>query len=73
VRLDGGEIVLTGDACYFKETLETLKLPTFSYDFEMQMKSLLRLRKLRDAGAKIFYGHDLEFWKGVPQAPLEVS
>ena len=73
VRLDRGDVVLTGDACYFKETLETLKLPTFSYDFEMQRKSLLRLRKLQNSGARIFYGHDLEFWKNIPQAPLEIS
>ena len=29
--------------------------------------------KLEKAGAKIFYGHDPEFWAQMPQAPREVS
>jgi glyoxylase-like metal-dependent hydrolase (beta-lactamase superfamily II) len=31
------------------------------------IESLKRLRALRAQGAKIFYGHDPEFWKEVPQ------
>jgi len=34
--------------------------------------SLLRLRRLAAAGARIFYGHDPGFWEGVPQAPLSI-
>jgi hypothetical protein len=37
------------------------------------MRSLLSLRRLRDAGARIFYGHDPEFWAGVPQAPAPIG
>lgn len=73
VKLDSGDVVLTGDACYFRETLESLRLPSFGYDLEQQRESLLRLRKLQQAGARIFFGHDPEFWKDVPQAPLELS
>jgi hypothetical protein len=25
------------------------------------------LRSMRDRGVRIFYGHDREFWKSVPQ------
>jgi N-acyl homoserine lactone hydrolase len=72
VRLDGGEVVLTGDACYLRRTLEELRLPSVVYDEQGMRQSLLRLRALRDAGARIFYGHDPEFWKTVPQAPVEI-
>ena len=30
------------------------------------------LRKLQRNGARIFYGHDPEFWQQVPQAPRAV-
>ena len=36
------------------------------------LASLRHLRALRDAGARLFYGHDPEFWATVPQAPAEV-
>jgi glyoxylase-like metal-dependent hydrolase (beta-lactamase superfamily II) len=72
VRLDGGEVVLTSDACYLRRTLEEMHLPTVAYDPDAMRASLRRLRTLRDAGARIFYGHDPEFWTTVPQAPAEI-
>ena len=33
------------------------------------MASLDKLAHLEAAGARIFFGHDGEFWKTVPQAP----
>jgi glyoxylase-like metal-dependent hydrolase (beta-lactamase superfamily II) len=72
VRLDGGEVILSGDACYLRRTLEELHLPSIAHDREAMLESLHRLRRLRAAGARIFYGHDPEFWAGVPQAPAEV-
>ena len=70
VRLAGGDAVLTGDACYLRRTLEELHLPSVVYDAAQMLHSLERLRALRDAGARIFYGHDPEFWATVPQAPV---
>ena len=72
VRLADGEVVLTADACYLRRTLEELRLPPFAYDREGMLASLRRLRALRDAGARLFYGHDPELWATVPQAPAEV-
>jgi len=72
VRLDGGDVILTADACYLRETLETLHLPSVIHDRDEMLASLHRLRVLRDAGARLFYGHDPEFWRTVPQAPAEV-
>ena len=33
------------------------------------LASLDRLEALEKGGAKLIFGHDLEFWKDVPQAP----
>jgi glyoxylase-like metal-dependent hydrolase (beta-lactamase superfamily II) len=34
IRLDGGDVVLAADACYFRETLEELRLPMIVHDPE---------------------------------------
>jgi len=72
IRLDSGDIVLTADACYLKETLANLHLPHLVHDRAQMLNSLLLLRKLQKAGARIFYGHDPEFWAEVPQAPRQI-
>lgn len=72
VRLASGGVVLAADACHFKRTLEELHLPGLVHDRSAMIDSLLKLRRLRKRDARIFPGHDPEFWKGVPQAPLEV-
>jgi glyoxylase-like metal-dependent hydrolase (beta-lactamase superfamily II) len=60
VRTGGGEYVLTGDACYFRETLETGRLPVFGFDPEQQRDSLDVLRRLGASGATLLFGHDVE-------------
>ena len=37
------------------------------------MVNSLLLRKLQRNGARIFYGHNPEFWRQVPQAPIAVA
>ena len=73
VKLASGDVLLTGDACYLRRTMEELVLPGIFHDREQMMDSLLRLRALRDRGARIFYGHDPDFWATVPQAPAPVG
>jgi N-acyl homoserine lactone hydrolase len=73
VRLERSEIVLTGDACYLRRTLEQMHLPSVVHDQAAMRASLLRLRALRDAGAQIIFGHDPEFWATVPQAPVAIE
>lgn len=74
VRQGGGEVVLTGDACYLRESLESLRLPpAAAHDKESMREALLRLRALQARGARIFYGHDPEFWRDVPQAPAPIG
>jgi len=72
VKLPAGEIVLCGDACYLKRTLDEMRLPLIVYDAEAMRRSLEALARLRQAGARMFYGHDPEFWKTVPQAPAAI-
>ena len=69
VKLDSGEVVLTGDACYLRRTLAEMKLPRILFDAEQMMESLRKLKALQDRGARIFYGHDPEFWQTLPHAP----
>jgi len=72
LQLDHATVVLTADACYLRRTLEEMHLPSIVYDEEGMRRSLHALRALRDGGARLFYGHDPEFWAGVPQAPHAV-
>ena len=73
VRLEAGDVVLAADACYFRQTLEELHLPKLVHDRSQMLDSLLLLRRMRARGARIFYGHDPDFWKEVPQAPMEIT
>ena len=69
LRLEGGEVVLAADACYFCRTLRERRLPRYVHDREAMLTSLDRLERLEQGGARIFFGHDPAFWQGVPQAP----
>ncbi len=74
IKLPRGDVVLTGDACYMRKTLDDLHLPraSFLHDREGMIASLQKFRDLQKRGARIFYGHDPDHWTNVPQAPLEV-
>jgi len=72
VRGPQRDVVLAADACYLRRTLDTLHLPGVAHDPDAMLRSLHALRTLRSAGAQIFFGHDPEFWDGVPQAPVAV-
>ena len=72
VRTANGEVVLTGDACYFCRTLRERRLPRFVYDRDEMLASLERLAALEQGGARLIFGHDAEMWKSVPQAPQPV-
>lgn len=70
LSLASGMVVLAADCCYLKQTLDALHLPKSVYNREQMLDSLATLRHLQGEGARIFFGHDPEFWKTVPQAPL---
>jgi N-acyl homoserine lactone hydrolase len=48
VRIGGDEVVMTGDACYLRRTLDNFHLPTAMYAREQMLESIRRLRALRD-------------------------
>lgn len=62
VRTAEREIVLTGDACYFRRSLEESRLPLFGHDRDEQLRSFDRLRALEAAGAQLVFGHDPAQW-----------
>jgi glyoxylase-like metal-dependent hydrolase (beta-lactamase superfamily II) len=72
LRLASGDIVLAADSCYFCRTLRERRLPRFVYDKEQMLNSLDRLAQLETQGARIFFGHDPEFWATIPQAPASL-
>lgn len=73
LKLDSGDIVLAADACYFCRTLQERRLPVRVHDREAMHRSLETLARLQQGGARIFFGHDSEFWKTVPQAPFAIT
>ena len=73
VKLASGDVVLAADCCYLKQPLDAMHLPKFSYDAGQMRESLSLLRRLQTGGARIFFGHDPDFWKTVPQAPERVQ
>ena len=73
VCLEGREVVLAADACYFCRTLTERRLPPRAHNHDQMRASLDRLAALQDGGATIFFGHDPEFWDTVPQAPAEIT
>jgi len=72
VKTANGSIVLAADCCYLKRTLDALHLPGSMYNREQMLQTLEGLRRMQGEGARIFYGHDPEFWTSVPQAPVPV-
>jgi glyoxylase-like metal-dependent hydrolase (beta-lactamase superfamily II) len=73
VRAAGGEHVLCGDACYLRESLEQLRLPGVLFDRDAALASLRAFRALAASGARVMFGHDPEFWRGVAQAPARLA
>ena len=72
VRLASGDIMLAADSCYFCRTLRERRLPQNVDDRAAMLASLDRLARLEQGGARIFFGHDPEFWRAVPQAPAQI-
>lgn len=68
LQLASGPVVLAADCCYLKETLDTLHLPRSVYNRAQMLASLGAIRQMQSDGARIFFGHDPDFWKTIPQA-----
>jgi N-acyl homoserine lactone hydrolase len=65
-----GPAILTGDACYWQEHLDAERVPGVVWNPSQALHSIKRLKTLaRLLGARVFPGHDPEFWRTVKQAP----
>jgi N-acyl homoserine lactone hydrolase len=54
----GEQLVLGIDVAHFAATFDDHRFPFFADDFAVQAESADRLRRLRDAGARVLPGHD---------------
>lgn len=70
---NGGEFVLCGDACYLKDSLEQMRAPGVIADKEAALAVFRRFREMQARGATIMFGHDPDFWKSIPQAPVRLG
>jgi N-acyl homoserine lactone hydrolase len=65
-----GPVILTGDACYWREHLDQERVPGVVWNPTLALHSIKRLKTLaRLTGSRIFPGHDPEFWRSVKQDP----
>jgi Zn-dependent hydrolases, including glyoxylases len=68
--LPSGDVVLAGDCCYLKQSLDELQISPGDDDPEQARLTLKRLSAMRHRGTRIFYGHDGDFWQGIAQGTL---
>ena len=65
-----GKVVLALDAASLRENIDDNLYPgTHCWDKELGLKSIEKLRKLRDEGALVILGHDPEQWHTLKKAP----
>ncbi len=62
IEVGDRHLVLTGDACYFRRTIDELNLPRFVADRDAMVRSLHQLRALEEAGMELIFGHDGSQW-----------
>jgi N-acyl homoserine lactone hydrolase len=67
---EGGPVLLAGDACYWQEHLEEERVPGVVWNPTQAYHAIKRIKTLaRLTGARVFPGHDPEFWRSVKQSP----
>ena len=63
---DGRELILCGDACYLRRSLETRVLPPSSFDAAAQLTAMAWLEERERSGARLFFGHEPSQWPSGP-------
>lgn len=66
---NSGSYFLTADSCYTLENLNEDVLPGLVADPIETVKTISKIRRLRDLGVNIVVGHDPVEWKNYKQAP----
>jgi glyoxylase-like metal-dependent hydrolase (beta-lactamase superfamily II) len=70
VRLQGGAVILSGDAVHFRENYDTDGVPAFNFDRAQTLASIERLKKLvASQKAKLIIQHDARDVDKLPVLP----
>lgn len=65
-----GPIILAGDCCYWQEHFERERVPGVVWNPTLALHAIKRLKTVaRLTRARVFPGHDPEFWRTVKQSP----
>lgn len=65
-----GPVILAGDCCYWQEHLERERVPGVVWNPTLALHAIKRLKTLaRLTGARVFPGHDPEFWRTLKHSP----
>jgi N-acyl homoserine lactone hydrolase len=74
IQTAGSDIILTGDCCNLKRSLDELRLPDHCHDADKSLQSLKLLRSMQDKGARVMPSHDPVFWSKIAMnVPIIVS
>ena len=65
IKTCGADVVLTGDCCNLKRSLDELRLPDHCHDADQSLASLKALQKLQNGGARVLPSHDPAFWSKI--------
>lgn len=68
VQTSHGEVVLAGDACNLRQSLDDQVLPGHASDLNLYRESLQWFQIRERSGATIAFSHDPTFWATVPQS-----
>lgn len=70
VRLDGGAVILVGDAAYLPEKMKARALPPILWSPDKMIESFERIEELQRAtGAELLFTHDLDYAVATRLAP----
>ena len=65
-----GPVILAADACYWQEHIDKERVPGVVWNPTQALHSIKKLKTIaRLTGARIFPGHDPNFWETVRQPP----
>jgi glyoxylase-like metal-dependent hydrolase (beta-lactamase superfamily II) len=64
---EGATLVLCGDSCYLRASLDTSTLPPNPFDGDAQLSVFSWLRELESGGAQLIFGHEPSQWPSGPE------
>jgi glyoxylase-like metal-dependent hydrolase (beta-lactamase superfamily II) len=73
LKLPSGDVLLTGDACYLRRSLEELRLPSVAHDKDQALASFRKIGELEARGARLIFGHDPDQWDPAAAVPQQIA